>query len=123
MSSQYSLRVLEIGSDLCPEISKLYSVSNEFPFELQVENGFSPCLYFSARVFPSRIKAEEARLEAFINYYETELKKIQRVDNTFSRKKKKMFFPQNNKFIIQKHIETYKTKLKTLEEDHPEWMI
>jgi len=109
-----------------------YMVDNIFPYEVKsandnndISNGaLSYGLWFGPKTFVTRFEAEQYRLEKLVDYYTVKSKEYSKETSKHNRHKygfKGYISVDGNKSKILAC--TFKNQLKTLEEDHPEWLI
>jgi hypothetical protein len=111
MAKEYVSCVLSHIDDMIDKCNNKFSISSDFPFKIK-KLDFND---FSINYAKNRLEAETKKREMLICHYENILKqsdKIKRNSNLYLKKREALT-----------KIKKYKTELKTLEEEHPEWMI
>ena len=110
--------------------SKGYSVSKEYPYEVtkNVDNGDNHLIWFeryNSHQYDNRMEAEKGSLEALVKHH-NKLYFRYAIEPTQYKRRPMAFNGYNNptransaKVLLDK----FKSKLKNIEEEHPEWMI
>ena len=107
-------------------VSMRWVVERTYPFNVShINDDELDFFIFHARMnrFPTRLKAEQQRLELLIEDCIDKQLSNKKVNGSFTSKKKFCGYVSTKNILLEKKKQQFIIELRSLKEEHPEWLI